>query len=115
MAQKRLCMRQIKEVLRLKYEAGSSQRKIKNMCGIGKTTVQEYLSRAKAAGISWPLPEGMTDSELEEKLFPEKSEKTQGKAPIPYQYIAEELRRPNMTLWLLWEEYMQDNPGNGYL
>ena len=114
MAQKRLCMRQIKEILRLKYEKGKSQREIKNLCRLGKTTVQEYLLRAKSAGVSWPLPDGMTDARLEQLLFPEKADITQGKAPIPFQYIAEELRRPNMTLWLLWEEYMQENPGNGY-
>jgi hypothetical protein len=36
MAQKRLCMRQIKEILRLKYEPGKSQREIKNLCGLEK-------------------------------------------------------------------------------
>jgi transposase len=107
-------MRQIKEVLRLKYELGKSQREIKNQCGIGKTTVQEYLFRAKAAGISWPLPNGMTETQLEQRLFPENENIPQVKAPIPFQYIAEELRRPNVTLWLLWEEYMEENPGKGY-
>lgn len=114
MAQKRLCMRQIKEILRLKYALGKSQREIKNLCGLGKTTVQEYLTRAKSAGVSWPLPDDMTNGQLEQLMFPEKSDIPQGKAPIPYQYIAEELRRPNITLWLLWEEYMNENPGNGY-
>ena len=114
MAQKRLCMRQIKEVLRLRYELGKNQREIKHLCGIGKTTVQEYLSRAQTAGLTWPLSDGTTDAHLEKLLFPEKHKQTSGKAPIPFQHIAEELRRPNVTMWLLWEEYKLENPDNGY-
>lgn len=114
MAQKRLCMRQIKEVLRLKYELGKNQRDIKNLCGIGKTTVQEYLSRAQQAGITWPLAEGTTDEYLEKTLFPDKQIFTPEKAPIPFQHIAQEIRRPNVTMWRLWEEYKAENPDNGY-
>jgi len=62
-------MRQIKEILRLKYELGKSQREIKNLCRLGKTTVQEYLFRAKTAGISWPLPDGMTEAQLEQRTW----------------------------------------------
>ncbi len=71
MAQERLSMRKIKEVLRLRYELSMSQRLIATACGIGKTTVQEYIRRAKAAGFGWPLPEGLGEDELEKKLFPE--------------------------------------------
>jgi len=55
---KRLSMRRIKEVLRLAWEAGFSSRMIAESCGIGRTTVREYLQRAKRAGLGWPLPEG---------------------------------------------------------
>jgi transposase len=107
-------MRQIKEILRLRYEQGKNQREIKNLCGIGKTTVQEYLSRAQAVGITWPVPDGITDVQLEKMLFPDKQISMVEKAPIPFQYIAQELRRPNVTMWLLWEEYKAENPDNGY-
>jgi len=113
MAQRRLCMRKNKEILRLKYELGKSQREIKSICRAGKTTVQECLRRAKTAGIGWILASGMTEEELEKRLFPEKAEKPGNKAiraPIPFQYIFEELRRPNVTLSLLWEEYKNENP-----
>ena len=116
MAQRRLCMRKVKEILRLKYELGKSQREIKRICGIGKTTVQECLRRAKVTGISWPLPSGMTEEELEKLLFPENAEKfgiNAIRTPIPFQYIYEELKRPNVTLSVLWEEYKQANP-DGY-
>ena len=52
-------MRKIKEVLRLRFELGLGQRQIARSCGMGLGTVHEYLERAVAAGIGWPLPEGL--------------------------------------------------------
>jgi hypothetical protein len=66
----RLSVRKIKEVLRLHHERGLSARQIARACGIGRTTVAAYLSRAKAAGLSWPLPEDLDHRTLEERLFP---------------------------------------------
>ena len=70
MTQERLTMRKIREILRLKHEAGLSNRAIAGACKISNSTVGEYLRRAKAAGISWPLPE-ISEDELIQKLFPE--------------------------------------------
>ena len=70
MSQERLTMRKIREILRLKYEAGLSNRAIAGACKISNSTIGEYLRRAKAAGISWPLPE-ISEEELLQKLFPE--------------------------------------------
>ncbi len=62
-------MRKIKEVLRLRFELGLGQRQIARSCGMGLGTVHEYLERAVAAGIGWPLPDGLREEELEAKLF----------------------------------------------
>ncbi len=67
---KRLSMRKIKEVLRLKHACRLSNEAIASSCGIGRTSVREYLRRAKQAHLGWPLPEDMTGSDLEGKLFP---------------------------------------------
>ena len=67
-------MRKIKEVLRLRFELGLGQRQIARSCGIGLSTVHDYLERAGAAGIGWPLSEGLGEEELEAKLF--------GNAPV---------------------------------
>ena len=69
MAQERLTMRKIREILRLKHEAGLSNRAIAGACKISNSTVGEYIHRAKAAGLSWPLPE-IEEGELYRKLFP---------------------------------------------
>ena len=76
----------------------------------------ECLRRANEFGISWPLPSDLTEEELEKRLFPDIKQKPEinlNKASIPFQYIFEELRRPNVTLSVLWEEYKRDNP-NGF-
>ena len=62
-------MRKVKEVLRLRFELGLGQRQIARCCGMGLGTVHEYLERAVAAGIGWPLPEGLGEEELEASLF----------------------------------------------
>ena len=113
MAQERICMRKIKEVLRLKYELGKSQRDIKNICGLGKTTVQEYINRAKSAGLTWPLPSELTEEDIEKRLFPTETIRQGSKPQLEFKYLCEELKRPNVTLALLWEEYKQNNP-DGY-
>ena len=68
MSQKGLSMRKIEEILRLKYEAGLSHRAIAQSCSVSPSTVSEYVTHAKAAGLSWPLPEGLSAEELEELL-----------------------------------------------
>jgi hypothetical protein len=55
MAQERTSMRKIKEVLRLHFEARISQAKISSVAKISRYTVQQYIMRFMAAGLSWPL------------------------------------------------------------
>jgi hypothetical protein len=62
-------MRKTKEVLRLRFELGLGERQIARSCGMGLATVHDYLERAAAAGIGWPLLEGLSEEELESKLF----------------------------------------------
>ena len=62
-------MRKISEILRLRFELHLSYRAIGRSQNISISTVMEYLYRAEAAGISWPLPEPMTEEELYNKLL----------------------------------------------
>ena len=63
-------MRRVREVLRLRHALGMSDRSIAQSLAIGKTTVGEYVCRAKVIGITWPVPEEIDDAELERRLFP---------------------------------------------
>jgi len=73
-------MRKIKEVLRLRWEGGLSHRAIAVSCRLGPSTVRDYLVRAEAAGLGWPLPEGMDEEALEARLFPPTAPATQRRA-----------------------------------
>ena len=68
MAATRLLMRKLRDILRLKYEAGLSHRAIARACSIGVSTVSVHL-RAMAAGPRWPLPADMDYVALEARLF----------------------------------------------
>ena len=114
MAQKRLSMRKAKEILRLKYELGLSNRQIARSCGVSRKTVAEYIRRAEEFGITWPLAEGTDNPRLEEFLFGKKTPLSGAKRPLPdMDYIHRELRKKGVTLTLLWEEYRETYP-DGY-
>jgi transposase len=109
-------MRKLKEVLRLRYELGLGQHQIARSCSIAQGTVSEYLRRAREAGVSWPLPEGWNDRQLEAALFagtPRHAYPTRKPQP-DFAQLHEELQRyPHLTLQLAWEEYRQAHP-DGY-
>ena len=70
MSRKRLSMRQVHEVLRLKWAVGLSDRQIARSLGLSRPTVAAYVQRAQVAGLSWPLPDGLDAATLEQRLFP---------------------------------------------
>ena len=114
MSKERLTMRKIKEVLRLIYENKISQSKTSIACNITRSTVQEYIMRFNASELKWPVGENITDEILESKLYPtDKNNEVVVSNKLNYEYLAIEIRRPNVTLALLWEEYKHANP-NGY-
>ena len=114
MARKKLTMRQIQEILRLKYQNQLSVREIARSCGLAVSTVGDYLKRAEAADLTWPLPEGMAEEQLAQRLFVVNQETPAQEQPLPdWLYIHQELRRKSVTLQLLWEEYRQIHP-KGY-
>lgn len=111
---KRLSMRKIEEVLRLKFELGRSNREIGLSCGIGSSTVSEYIQRARSAGLSWPLPEEMSETALEQLLFPPPPPPGSVRRMPDYAAIHRELQaRKHVTLHLLWQEYKEQQP-DGY-
>src|SRR6202041_2015240 len=102
----RLSMRKIREVLRLRFAQGLSQRAIGISLRLSTGAVNTYLNRARLAGLRWPLPDGLDDAQLETRLYPPPSLMAAEQRPVPdWAVVHRELRRPNMTLSLLWEEY----------
>ena len=116
MPAQRLPMRQVREVLRLKHVCGRSGHQIAAAVGVSRYTVAEYLRRAAVVGITWPVPPELDDAALERKLFTPPFMPTAALRPQPeWARIHAELRRPGVTLLLLWQEYRAGQPdGYGY-
>ena len=74
------------------------------------------MRRARRAGLSWPLPEDLSDEALESRLYPPPAALAKDQRPQPdWPTIHRELRRPGVTLQLLWEEHRAAHPdGYGY-
>jgi transposase len=110
-------MRKIKEVLRLKYDCGISEREISRSCQVSRSTVADYLRRAAAAKLTWTEASALTQTRLEERLFPTEHIPSTVKRPPPdCEYIYDELRtyrKFNLTLSQLWLEYKEKHP-DGY-
>jgi transposase len=110
-------MRKVKEVLRLKYACGLSEREIAQSCQVARSTVADYLMKAKAAGLNWPDVAVLSDTQINERLFPVERIPRSVQRPLPdCQYIYDQLRtyqKFNLTLIQLWIEYKEKYP-DGY-
>ena len=111
MPRQRLSMRQIHEVLRLKWAAGLSERQIARSLGLSRPTVAAYVRRAQVADLSWPLPAGLDAATLEQRLFPASATPTPATRLVPdWTTVHHELKRKGVTLFLLWQEYKAATP-----
>jgi transposase len=111
MARKHLKMKKIKEIMRLKWECGCSHRAIARSIGVSDSTVGDCIERIQMADLSWPLPDELTDEQLETKLYPPKIKlDAEKKGSIDWEMIHKELKRKNVTIKLLWREYKEKYP-----
>ena len=69
MPAERIAMRQVRDVLRLKFPPGYPAHEIARRVGVAPSTVRLTLKRFDGAGLSWPLPAELTDAALEAQLF----------------------------------------------
>ena len=108
-------MRKIKDILRLRHEAGLPYRGIANALNIGYGTVVDYLNRAERAGLGWPVPEGLHERDLGRLLFPTQAVTGQRRFAEPdFPEVCQELKGKGVTKLLLWQEYRQRHPDDGY-
>lgn len=107
-------MRTILDALRLRLDAGLSERKTARSLGVPRSTVQDYLGRFRASGLVWPLADEMDDAALECALFPRDGGLPAARRPLPdWATVAREKKRKGVTLQLLWQEYRRVEP-TGY-
>jgi transposase len=73
---------------------------------VSRSTVKEYLARAAAAGVTWPLADELTDEFLEERLFAASGPRpgTRRRLEPDWAALVREMKRPGVNLTVLWEE-----------
>jgi transposase len=104
-------MRKINEVLRLRFELHCSHREIARSIGAASSTVADYLRRFAEAGLSWPLSASLSQADLEAKLFPPAPSVPLRERAMPdWAALHAEMRKPAVTLMLLWQEYRGRHP-----
>ena len=94
-----------------------SAREIGRRLGVARSTIQDNLKRAAAAGLAWPLADNVTDEALELRLFGRAGTETGQRRRVEPDWVAlaRELKRPGVTMTILWEEYREAHPdGYGY-
>jgi hypothetical protein len=97
-------MRQVYEVLRLKWGQGLSERKIAQSLGLSRPAVAAYVRRAQAAGLSWPLPATCDAGARERLLLPSVPASSPATPGVPdWATVHQELTRKGVTLFLLWQ------------
>jgi transposase len=113
-AKRELTMRQLRYMLRLHHD-GVSARAIGRTLGVARSTIQDNLRRAQASGIGWPVPAELTDDILEQRLFARAGTKAglRRRNEPDWTTLARELKRPGVSLMVLWEEYRETQSG-GY-
>jgi transcriptional regulator with XRE-family HTH domain len=114
MPRREVSMRNAREVLRLRIGQGLSVRQVASSCGVSISTISEYEKRFRQSGLAWPLPESLDDVALERVLRSGQPSGPTRQMP-DIGYLVEELKRPHVTMQLLWVEYREVFPdGYGY-
>lgn len=109
-------MSQIKQLIRL-YRQGKGKKTIARELGISKNTVKAYLNKLESGQLDIGALLTLDEPVLEAKFFvgtpsyKEKSRYEHLKSRLPY--YAKELGKTGVTRYLLWQEYLQENP-DGY-
>ena len=106
---RRVDMEKAREVLRLHFELGLSQREIAKSVNISLGSVSGILAKARDAGLEYPLK--LSSKELGSILYPPSQKEINQKPVEPDMgYIHREMQKKGLTLTLLWEEYKTENP-----
>ena len=113
MGRRSISMNKIREIIRMN-ELGFAQRKISRALNVSRPVVAQYLQDFKATGLNYSDIQDMGDDKLADIFFKKKTKSKRYKAlSEQFTYIAKELKRTDVTLYLLWEEYRHEHP-DGY-
>ncbi|MCC7083347.1 MAG: IS21 family transposase [Burkholderiales bacterium] len=109
----RIPMRQIRQTLHLHYQAGLSYAEVGRALGVPKSTIGKIVSFARAAGVDWALAQTLSDDELDRRLYQPPVPRASRRLEPDFALVHQELKRPGVTLMLLWEEYQRGLAATG--
>ncbi len=115
MPTERIAMRRVREMLRLRLDAGLATQDVARRAGVAPSTLREMFRRFGRSGLTWPLPLDLSDTDLEARLYGPAGTK-QGhrrRAEPDWAAVSRELKRKHVSLQVLWGEYIEVNP-EGY-
>ncbi|MDD4886534.1 MAG: hypothetical protein PHO64_06370 [Thiomonas sp.] len=95
--------------MRLHLQAGLSYEEVGRAFKISKSVVGKYVSLVKVAGVDCAVADGLDDAELESRLYRPAAPRASHQLATDFGLIHQELKRPGVTLVLLWEEYATGN------
>ena len=98
-------MRDLKRILELRFE-NHSQREIARMLKVSRNTVRDVFDAADAAGVYWNTAYNLSESQINELLFPTNGIEVSYEQP-DYTYVHKELLKIGVTLKMLWKEYVE--------
>lgn len=96
-------MTDYREIIRL-HSLKFSDVAIANSLCCSRNTVSEVLKLAETYSLEWPIPETLTNRDIEHLFYPGRGN-NEGRRLPDYEYVYNELAKPGVTLSLLWAEY----------
>ncbi|EBF6278450.1 TPA: IS21 family transposase [Citrobacter freundii] len=115
MSAKRIAMRKIRDVLRLRLQAGLSFRQISLSTKVSVGAIQKLLKTAEQLQLAWPLPDGLDDTQLARLFYPAADTRGSSRFQLPdWPTVHQELKRKGMSMQLLWQEYTERYPNRCY-
>jgi transposase len=116
MGRKRTRVNKIRDIIRYQQTTTMSERQIARALAVSRTVVARTLQAFRESGLSWAEVPAMADSALQQRLTtstPPAPKERYEKLAARFSEMVTELKKKGMTMQLLWERYLNENPG-GY-
>ena len=104
-------MLELRELLRMHYEARLSNRQIAQALGTNHVTIGDCIRRFTTSGGIWPLAPDTTEAQLRALLYPGNAGRPRSRPEPDWVQIHADLRRHRLlTLQQVWVEYKEVYP-----
>lgn len=97
-------MRDLRRILELRFE-NHSQREIARILKVSRNTVLDVFDAADAAGVYWNTAYNLSESQINELLFPSNGIDVSYEQS-DYAYVHKEFLKVGVSFKMLWKEYV---------